>query len=31
MEETIYIPMMEIHDRVERLERAGKIKGGKNP
>ena len=26
MEETIYIPMMEIHDRVERLERAGQIK-----
>lgn len=26
MEDTIYIPVMEIHDRVERLERAGKIK-----
>ena len=26
MEDTIYIPMMEIHDRVERMERAGQIK-----
>ena len=26
MEETIYIPMMEIHDRIERLERARQIK-----